>query len=40
MKLLTYDEITYQHLANSIAAEIDRNILEAMRLYVIHELEV
>ena len=32
--------MTYQHLANSIAAEIDRNILEVMRLYGIHGLEV
>ena len=38
MKLLTDEEITYQHLANTIAAEIDRNILEAIRLYVTHEL--
>lgn len=38
MKLLTDEEITYQHLANTIAAEIDRNILEVIRLYVTHEL--
>ncbi len=38
MKLLTDEEITYQRLANTIAAEIDRNILEAIRLYVTHEL--
>jgi len=40
MKLLTDEEITYQYLANNIAIEIDRNILEAMRLYGIHGLEV